>query len=371
MSTDGSARSSFQAREKARLPGVEGLLNGAPWSAVDQQQAPLSTHGFPSINTVREPIRTPTLPELNSFALFTPATTAPGTMNSSRRSSIHPGRTSPPLSDSEVTSTFDLPAHSMVLRENGGWLDPDNLCFKLVHEAVATMSLEEVRNAFWLRTPRPEYGENHTSTRGNRVDEEDSSDQENTCSMLRKPVSSHRKQEQDRRVRHRMLQADTFNCTPDILHKLSEEKMSLVKSEIKQKHKEEQKRAKLLQPRTKSNASNKAGKDDQLLAAAMIPHLSAHYTLRLERENSMNKAEIRRLWAELEHRNEPDRKRNAVEADLDNTHDRSSRSHLLPPFPVYHRRLLEPISRLEAGRRHLPPSPSPSCDENSSSFCTS
>ena len=179
--------------------------------------------------------------------------------------------------------------------------------------------------------------------------------------------------------------------------------MPAVKVSCKLKDREDGRRAKSQPPRTKASAGSKAGKDDQLLAASMIPALAAVYIHRLEHDLLASQREARKVPAletenmylryELEKfrtgstevdfgiRNDmsigfsqsfppPSIKRTATDADLDNTH-RTSR-HLLPPFPKQ-RRLMEPISRLDVGphRRQLPPSPTPSCDEASSSFCTS
>jgi len=304
----------------------------------------------------------------------------------------------------------------------GGWVNPANWLFNIVYNRVNDMGLDELEKAYFTRNARPLYGENHTSTRSKKRGEPETLDDDAGfyVSSSKKSTENHKIQERDRRDRHRVLQKETDDCTPTFLFDLAEKQLSKVKDFIKDLSKEDidsdnsyaQQNDKIP---SSSTAAKKTGKDDQLLSAALFAPLSAYVILR-ERQARINAEEnVQQLEKELKgvHDARMVAEDRAARLEVDNkyyaeevTYLRQQHDHQLsetavqpcfaqPRLPAptasykrsapsidcsranyssakRQRPTVDQMNQPSHGERrcHLPPSPSPSCDECSPSFCS-
>jgi len=304
----------------------------------------------------------------------------------------------------------------------GGWFNPSNWLFQIVYPRVQHLGLDELFQAYFAREARPTYGDNHTSTRGKRPRDEDGFDDDEWLYVSNKKfksVEKHKIQERDRRDRHRLLQKESDDCTPTLISDLAEKELPKVKDFVKNMPKEEIKNLhSSFGDNNKNTAAKKTGKDDQLLSAAMFSWLSGFVILRERQARVESEDKVRQLEHELreQHTARVEAEERAARLEVDAKHyaeevsqlrqqveqlrvgDRCSPASLfcaqpLLPSPMTSRErpatgmdwspannadaekrpflAVEPMHRSgHGGRRgHLPPSPSPSCDGISSSFC--
>lgn len=185
-----------------------------------------------------------------------------------------------PMSDLRVTilqdSPYDLTIPEVAQASSGGWFDPSNWLFKLTMDNFGTMSNKELLQAYFAREDRPEYGEDHVSTRGKRLVEDEFHEEADAFYLYgkQKATENHKIQERDRRDRHRVLQKEGYNCTPTAVFKMTEQVLPDIKDIIRTMPKE----------KTVLKIEHKAkrtGKDEQLTAAAIMPHLSNLLIFRL------------------------------------------------------------------------------------------
>jgi len=298
----------------------------------------------------------------------------------------------------------------------GGWFNPTNWLFNIVHPRVQHMDLNELFQSYFARETRPTYGDDHTSARGKRPrTTDDFDDDESFYGSNKKPKSNenHKVLERHRRDRHRVLQKEADDVTPTLIYNLAEKELPNVKEHIKNMPREE-----IESLESANKAAKKTGKDAQLLSAAMFSWLSGYVVLRehdarvetedkvLRLEHELKEQYNARVEAEeslarLEYHNryyvdEVARLRQQLEQRLSLERDSSlpaysAQPQLLPPVASHkrpatemdhpttdrtgsekrHPPMVEPMRHANPGERrgHLPPSPSPSIDECSSSFC--
>ena len=308
----------------------------------------------------------------------------------------------------------------------GGWFNPTNWLLKIVLNRVGHMTLDELLVAFFAREARPSYGENHRSTRGKKGREAEplDGDEDLHVNSKKRSTENHKRQERDRRDRHRVLQRENDNCTPTVIFDLAEKELPKVKTLVKNMSAEELENddsplAPSGEAQSSKRAAKKTGKDDQFLSAALFQWLSAFIILRERQARLETEGKVQQLENELKEAHarhiEADDRIARLEADnryyadevsysrqqLDQRHDSRrgssdsssfSQPHLLPSVTSRKRPAssldcssannasaekryclgAEPMHRLPHGERrcHLPPSPTPSCDECVSSFCS-
>ena len=178
------------------------------------------------------------------------------------------------LSPSMSSFSFGSGEHTQALivppvanKAAGGWYDRDNWLAKIVFEKTADKSIEELLKLVYYREERSPYGEDHTSTKSKKGGQHDPSPRK----MAAK--TSHQYQEQDRRFRHRALQAENDMCAGTFIAELAEQNLPWIKETINAFPREE--------PVEADRKLKRLGKDEQLAAAALTPHLMTVLICRL------------------------------------------------------------------------------------------
>lgn len=169
----------------------------------------------------------------------------------------------------EQPTTMSVPLAAE--KSAGGWFDPSRWLFKLVFQKVGDKSIEELIKLMFHREARPRYGEDHTSARSKRTADQLRSDNSDVQSTYSKQTSSnaHKQQEQDRRWRHRTLQYENDECTGTYVCETAEQMLPLIKETINQMPRDE------FTAQESERKVKRLGKDEQLTAAALLPHLSS------------------------------------------------------------------------------------------------
>lgn len=407
-----------------QVPGIQGLEQGQPWPRDITPQLQRPRHGqklesFQSIlhkasedqpSSLASPISTTSTVRVGQEQLEP----TPKQHNEHIAAGFAP--TCSPHSPTQVVVP-DV-AHTLC----GGWFNPSNWLFKIVYPRVQHMGLDELFQAYFAREARPTYGDNHTSTRGKRPRDEKAFDDDGCLYISHKKfksVEKHKIQERNRRDRHRLLQKESDDCTPTLIFDLAEKELPKVKDFVKNMPKEEIKNLhSSLGGNNKNTAAKKTGKDDQLLSAAMFSWLSGFVILRERQARVESEDKVRQLEHELreQHTARVEAEERAARLEVDSKHyaeevshlrqqleqlrvgDRGSPASFFCAQPLLSSSMtsrerpatgmdwspannsdaekrpflaVEPMHRPPHGERrgHLPPSPSPSCDEISSSFC--
>lgn len=163
----------------------------------------------------------------------------------------------------EQNTTMSVPL--LAEKSAGGWFDPKHWLFQLVHQRVGAKSIEELIKLIYYREARPRYGEDHTSTRAKKSESPGT-----PCSGPKQSSSdAHKQQEQDRRWRHRTLQYEMDECTGTYVCEAAEQMLPLIKETINQMSREE------FTVQETDRKVKRLGKDEQLTAAALLPHISS------------------------------------------------------------------------------------------------
>ncbi|KAK5937852.1 hypothetical protein PMZ80_009981 [Knufia obscura] len=408
------------------VPGIQGLEDGQPWP---QDSMPLFRRPLPAMKLDSFHSVLHRASEKLSSALFSPVSMTSTIRASQEQQTPRQSRESTVVAVSPSSirdgSTRGVVVPEMAHISSGGWFNPSNWFCNTVCTQFGHLSLDELEHVFFTRETRPVYGENHTSTRGKRARDAGDFDDVDALRISgpKKFTENHKVQERDRRNRHRVFQKEVDECTPTSIYELAEKMLPEVKQYVKSMPEEypDNNKTSMAQggkAQRSNTTAKKTGKDDQLLSAALFSWLSGFVILRERQvrveaedrvqrlENELKEAHARRIEAEdRAARLAVDNKYQAEEISylqqqLDHRHDSrrgsaTSSSFLqpqLPPPTASRKRLasdmdylldnnntgekrryfaVDPMQRLpqRGPGYHLPPSPSPSCDESSSSFC--
>jgi len=408
-----------------QVPGIQGLEQGQPWprDTTPQLQRPHHDQQLESFRTVF-----PKANEDQQSGLLSPISTTSTVCAGQeqlrptpRLHNEHIATSPPPTALHRSPTQVVVPdvAHTRY----GGWFNPSNWLFKIVYPRVQHMGLDELFEAYFAREARPTYGDNHTSTRGKRQRGAEAFDDDECLYISNKrskSVEKHKIQERNRRDRHRLLQKESDECTPTLIFDLAERELPKVKDFVKNMTQEQIRNlcSSFGGNGKSSTAAKKTGKDDQLLSAAMFSWLSGFVILRERQARVECEDKVRQLEHELRAQQTARIEAEARAAQLaaDNKHHAEETSHLrqqveqlrggsrcssacifgaqpLLPSPMASRErpatgmdwsptkdsgvekrpflAVEPMRLPLLGQRrgHLPPSPSPSCDDTSSAFC--
>ncbi|KAJ9660441.1 hypothetical protein H2198_002559 [Neophaeococcomyces mojaviensis] len=337
------------------------------------------------------------------------------------------GMTVEPSTALQAFESLHMPKCAPV--RHGGWLDTRNWLFNRLWKEVCDKSLDELHELFFTREARPEYGENHAVTRRSKALDNNEAE---TLPKASKDISkeNHGKQERDRRERHRFFQKESDNRTPTSTFELSRQVLPEVKEEVKRLLVNEASDGSTEAVSSRKNRATPsidkvAGKDDQLLAAVLTQDLASivicrEFDARITVERRLSAAEAawqkeqaRRIGAEERaHQLEIDckhfsdeiayfrRRYVSDEQDRGGSSTSFAQPQLPPPSTTQKRKrttdsvdisrdstVYSPSSQRQSKRQHfgadrvhqskhshshtlLPPSPTPSCDGCSPSFCS-
>lgn len=276
----------------AQVPGPKDMELGVPWpGGVTSVHKPVKCQRLDSVETILNKTK-----ESCFAAPFSPASTAspvPFAWDASQTKPSEQQQDMPCCGTKFLNIEHDqhgLKVPEAALASSGGWFDRSNWIFKLTFERFGELSTEELIRAYYAREPRSEYGEDHVSTRGKHsADIEPAKELEDfSTSNKKKAVENHKVQERDRRDRHRVLQKEVDNSTPTAVYDMTEQVLPAVKEKIKHMPKEEH-------TTTQDHKGKKTGKDEQLTAAAIMPHLSNILIFRLFNAQSEAEARLQQL----------------------------------------------------------------------------
>ena len=306
----------------------------------------------------------------------------------------------------EVQHALSIPRGAHV--HAGGWFDVSNWLYQLVLKKFGHLPEDELLQAYFTRTPRPEYGEDHVSTRNKRPGVGGSLDILDDISAGSNKTS-HPLLERERRDRHRVLCKEFDQCTGDAIYAYTEEVLGDIKQIIKDMPKDMSKD--VAAPAKERKEKKKTGKDEQLASAAMMPYLASLLIFRLlssldeavkaYKHERRSRVEAEQRMARLEHENRPQADeildlRHRLDSRIESRRSSSASfatTELLPPLasnkrkfvdnelvvtntkvfdrrndrPEAKRTLTKPKMLHPSQYRHhyrTPPSPCQSCDEN-------
>lgn len=156
-----------------------------------------------------------------------------------------------------------------------GWFNKDNRFQKYVLQAFGHLDLPQLVSAWFTRGEHPDYGEDHVSTRNKKpMSASFNEDDDSSVKSFSKQHEGHKEKERERRDRHRVLQKEVHDCTSDVVFRLAEEKLPALKKDIVEMPKPDPNFSQV-------RKSKNTGKDEQLAAAAFLPHLSNVVIFRL------------------------------------------------------------------------------------------
>lgn len=291
-----------------QAPGVRAMQNGQPWSIPGNQHrtfplAPPSPH-LPNIQNLFHSTEVQNVSQLSPKSMSTNSPRVTG-----RRRLIEHMRDHGSQGSSQETHIKERLLPPLIVPQEaqkafGGFFDPDNWVFQIVWEEFRHMNIPELLHAFYYRSDRGKYGENHTSTRGTVTFDQGAGGRHRRSTGNEK----HRRKEQGRRVRHRGLQAESDELISTFTLEMAQKIFPKVKAGIEKMHGSrksprdtslddelDQHDGKL---RAANGAGKKLGKDDQLTAALVHQHLTNILIFRLledievlENESALLKSE--------------------------------------------------------------------------------